>query len=224
MNATVAPPAVESTVFIVDDDPAVRKSLRWLMESVGLRVQTYGSAQEFLAEFDPARAGCIVTDVRMQGMSGLELQERLVERGCRLPMIIMTAYGDVSMAVRAMKNGAVHFFEKPINNQMLLDQIQLSIAADQKRIATEARLQHSAERYRRLTAREAQVLEQVVAGHSSKEIGKHLNVSFKTVEAHRAKIMRKMEADSTPHLIRMFLDIPPDERITSGVEDDTPEE
>ncbi len=223
---TAAPPMLEksaavlSTVFVVDDDPAVRKSLRWLMESVGLNVQTFGSAPEFLAAYDPRRAGCIVMDVRMPGMGGLELQERLRELGCRLPMIVMTAYGDVPMAVRAMKSGAVHFFEKPINNQNLLDQIQVSLVDDARRIVEEAQQRLSEERYRRLTPREAQVLDEVVGGFSSKEIGAHLGVSFKTIEAHRAKIMKKMEADSVPHLIRMYLDLPQEQRVTEGRDED----
>lgn len=218
--ATLPEVQTMSTVFIVDDDASVRKSLRWLLESVGLTVETFASGAEFLAAFDAARSGCVITDVRMPNMSGLELQERLVERGCKMPTIIMTAYGDVSMAVRAMKNGAVHFFEKPINNQMLLDQIQISLAEDRRRVAEEARQRHSVDRYRRLTTREAQVLEKVVAGFSSREIGGQLHVSFKTIEAHRAKIMRKMEAENTPQLIRMFLDVPPEQRIS--VKDDEP--
>ncbi|MDX1967653.1 MAG: response regulator [Planctomycetaceae bacterium] len=219
--AMLEPPVtLQSTVFVVDDDPAVRKSLRWLMESVGLHVQTFGSAQEFLAAYDPHRAGCIVMDVRMPGMGGLELQERLRELGCRLPMIVMTAYGDVPMAVRAMKSGAVHFFEKPINNQNLLEQIQVSLADDARRIEDEAQQRLSETRYRRLTPREAQVLDEVVGGFSSKEIGAHLGISFKTIEAHRAKIMKKMEADSVPHLIRMYLDLPPELRVTEGRDDE----
>lgn len=200
--------ATQPTVFIVDDDPDVRKALRWLVESVGLHVQTFGSGQEFLAAFDPRRTGCIVTDVRMPGMGGLDMQERLRELGCRLPLIVMTAYGDVGMAVRAMKNGAVHLFEKPINNQTLLDQIQDCIAQDARRVQEEAHRTVVEERYRKLTSREFEVLEEVVEGFSSKEIGQHLNVSFKTIEAHRAKIMVKMKADSVPHLIRMYLELP----------------
>lgn len=227
---TTSPPsprmtAAPSIVYIVDDDPAVRKSLSWLMESVGLHVQTFSSGQEFLAAYDSRKCGVVVLDVRMPGMGGLELQERLRERGCRMPMIVMTAYGDVPMAVRAMKSGAVYFFEKPFNNQMLLEQIQQSLADDSRRIEGEAQQVQAEELYRRLTPREAQVLELVVGGLSSKEIGKSLNVSFKTVEAHRAKIMKKMAADSVPHLIRMYLDVPAERRtpmntILSSIEPD----
>ncbi|HUQ68252.1 MAG TPA: response regulator transcription factor [Planctomycetaceae bacterium] len=208
MNATLPVTAGEPTVYVVDDDPALRKALRWLMESIGLRVLTFASAQEFLSAYSSDQCGCMVLDVRMPGMSGLELQERLREQGCDLPMIVMTAFGDVPMAVRSMKAGAVHFFEKPVSDQVLLDQVQTALAADVRRRQEAAQHRDAAERYARLTAREAEVLEQVVAGLSSKEIGNRLGVSFKTVEAHRAKIMRKMDAESVPHLIRLYLDLP----------------
>lgn len=206
----LAPPPVATeaaTVFIVDDDPAVRKSLRWLIESVGLRVRTFASGSEFLDEYDPQQPGCLVLDVRMPGMSGLDLQERLREHGRHVPIIVMTAFGDVPMAVRAMKFGAVHFFEKPVKDQELLDHIQSAIGEDLKRREREKQFQAIRDRYEKLTKRECEVLAQVVGGFSSKEIGSKLGVSFKTVEAHRAKIMKKMEADSVPHLIRLFLTI-----------------
>jgi two-component system, LuxR family, response regulator FixJ len=210
-------PAVvsEPTVFVIDDDPALRKSLRWLMESIGLRVLTFASAQEFLSAYESDQCGCIVLDVRMPGMSGLELQERLREQACELPMIVMTAFGDVPMAVRAMKSGAVHFFEKPVGDQVLLDEVQAALAEDVRRRQEALLHRDAAERYARLTAREAEVLELVVAGLSSREIGVQLGVSFKTVEAHRAKIMRKMDAESVPHLIRLYLDLPKDIRKPS---------
>jgi FixJ family two-component response regulator len=208
MTAAAAPANSHATVFVVDDDPAVRKSLRWLIESVGLKAQTFASAQELLSAYDPDRPGCVVLDVRMPGMSGLELQERLRELGSRLPIIVMTAYGDVPMAVRAMKSGAVHFFEKPVSDQVLLEHIQRALADDVRRRHEESQLRDVEQRYGRLTKREAEVLERVVEGLSSKEIGGELGVSFKTIEAHRAKIMRKMEADSVPHLIRMYLSLP----------------
>ena len=208
MTVATTSATAEATVFVVDDDPSIRKSLRWLIESVGLKVQAFASAQEFLTEHDPDRPGCVVLDVRMQGMSGLELQERLRERGSRLPIIVMTAYGDVPMAVRAMKAGAVHFFEKPVSDQVLLEHIQQALVDDVRRREEDSQLHDVEVRYARLTRREAEVLEMVVTGLSSKEIGARLKVSFKTIEAHRAKIMRKMEANSVPHLIRMYLSIP----------------
>jgi two-component system, LuxR family, response regulator FixJ len=195
----------EATVFVVDDDPAIRKSLRWLIESVGLQVQTHGSAQEFLDHYDPEAPGCVVLDVRMPGMSGLELQERLREQGAMIPVIVMTAYGDVPMAVRSMKAGALHFFEKPVSDQVLLDHIQRAIAEDSRNRRERAEQQEIMERLKRLTHREHEVMQMVVAGLSSKQIGGDLGVSFKTVEAHRAKIMKKMEAASIPHLIKMVM-------------------
>lgn len=205
MTDTLLPELAHATVFVVDDDPAIRKSLRWLIESVGLKVRTHASAQEFLTAFDAQASGCLVLDVRMPGLSGLELQERLRELGSELPIIVVTAYGDVPMAVRAMKSGAIHFFEKPVSDQVLLDYIQKAIAEDLRRRQGRAEQQEVAQRIERLTQREREVMEMVVAGLSSKEIGQKLGVSFKTVEAHRAKIMKKMEANSIPHLIRLHL-------------------
>ncbi len=224
----LAPPVVANeaaTVFVVDDDPAVRRSLRWLIESIGLRVRTYSSGSEFLDEYDPQLPGCLVLDVRMPGMSGLDLQERLHERGRCIPIIVMTAFGDVPMAVRAMKFGAVHFFEKPVKDQELLDHIQTALAEDLKWRERDQQDQSIRDRYQRLTKRESEVLGYVVDGDSSKEIGGKLGVSFKTVEAHRAKIMKKMAADSVPHLIRMVLTINgPDQGRTAEEPPPPPEE
>jgi two-component system, LuxR family, response regulator FixJ len=195
----------EPTVFVVDDDKAMRKSLRWLIESVNLQVETFESAQEFLEKLDSDRPGCIVLDVRMPGMSGLDLQDYLRENGVDIPIIIITAYGDVPMAVRAIKAGALDFIEKPVCDQVLLDHIHDAIELDQKRRQTKAENQEVAERLETLTKREAEVMNLVVAGMSSKEIAADLGVSFKTIEAHRAKIMKKMDAKSVPHLIHMRL-------------------
>jgi two-component system, LuxR family, response regulator FixJ len=194
-----------ATVFVVDDDTSVRDSLRWLVESVGLKAETFSDAQDLLRKCSPEHPGCFVLDVRMPGMSGLELQEQLAVRGFRQPVIIMTAYGDVPMAVRAMKRGAVYFFEKNSSNQILLEQIQAALKEDEDRRRVEDAGRVVRERYQKLTAREVEVLELVTTGLSSKEVGQQLGVSFKTVEAHRAKIMKKMEADSVPHLIRMYV-------------------
>lgn len=213
-----------ATVFIVDDDPAVRKSLRWLIESVGLPVNAFASGSEFLDQFDSRHPGCLVLDVRMPGMSGLELQEQLQLRGRHLPIIIMTAYAEVPMAVRAMKNGAVYFLEKPINDQELLDHIQKAIAEDARWHEHTRQTEVVRAHYQRLTKRECQVLKEVVDGLSSKEIGGKLGVSFKTVEAHRAKIMKKMEAENVPHLIRLYLSIDhPEEPSAEGRPEDEPE-
>lgn len=195
----------EPTVFVVDDDKAMRKSLRWLIESVNLQVETYESSQEYLEKFDGGRPGCLVLDVRMPGMSGLDLQDYLRENGVEIPIIIITAYGDVPMAVRAIKAGALDFIEKPVCDQVLLDHIHDAIELDQKRRQTKADNREVAERLETLTKREVEVMNLVVAGLSSKEIAADLGVSFKTIEAHRAKIMKKMDAKSVPHLIHMNL-------------------
>ncbi|WP_417376095.1 response regulator transcription factor [Gimesia maris] len=197
----------EATVFVVDDDPAIRKSLRWLIESVGLKVQTHEFASEFLESYSPDIPGCLVLDIRIPGMSGLELQEKLRERGYDIPVIIVSGYGDVPMAVRAMKAGAIDFLEKPVSDQVLLDYIQKGIETDIKNKQNRIQNQDLMERKELLTRREREVMEYVVAGFSSREIAGTLNVSFKTVEAHRAKIMKKMQARSVPKLIQMDLQI-----------------
>ena len=197
----------EATVFVVDDDPAIRKSLRWLIESVGLKVQTHELASEFLESYSPEILGCLVLDIRIPGMSGLELQEKLRERGYDIPVIIVSGYGDVPMAVRAMKAGAIDFLEKPVSDQVLLDYIQKGIETDIKNKQNRIQNQDLMERKELLTRREREVMEYVVAGFSSREIAGTLNVSFKTVEAHRAKIMKKMQARSVPKLIQMDLQI-----------------
>jgi two-component system, LuxR family, response regulator FixJ len=195
----------EPAVFVVDDDRAMRKSLRWLIESVNLRVETFESAREFLDNYDRHRPGCVVLDVRMPGMSGLELQDHLRENEIDIPIIIITAYGDVPMAVRAMKAGAIDFIEKPVCDHVLLEHIHDAIEMDQKRRQVRADNQEVAHRLETLTKREVEVMEMVIAGLSSKEIASELGVSFKTIEAHRAKIMKKMDAKSVPHLIHMNL-------------------
>jgi RNA polymerase sigma factor (sigma-70 family) len=193
------------TVFIVDDDPAISGSLKFLIETVGLQVETFASAQAFLNRYDPERPGCLVLDVRMPGMSGLELQAKLREKKCETPVLILTGYGDVPMAVRAMKNGAADFLQKPVSDQTLLEQIQNAIAKDAARREERAEQRIIAARLERLTPREHEVMKLVVDGLSSREIGDRLSVSYKTIEAHRAKIMKKMRAESVPHLVRMTL-------------------
>lgn len=198
-------PRNELTVFVVDDDAALRKSLCWLIESVGLRVKTFASAQAFLEALKPGMSGCLVLDVRMPGMSGLELQQRLKEQNCRIPIIVITGYADVPMAVRAMKAGAIDFIEKPVSDQTLLDRIQQAIAEEAETSVSRADQTQFLARQEMLTVREKEVMHKVVAGMSSREIGLELGVSFKTVEAHRAKIMKKMQATSVPQLVRMAL-------------------
>lgn len=193
----------EPTVYVVDDDPAVRQSFKWLVGSIGLRVQTFDSAQSFMREYDPAEAGCLVVDVRMPGMSGIELQEKLASEGITIPIIVVTAYGDVPTAVRAMKRGAVDFIEKPYNDQAMLDRIQLCIERDARMRQTKQTERDVAWRVERLTPREREVFELIVSGRSNKEVARVLEISPKTVEAHRAKVMDKMAVGSLAELVQM---------------------
>lgn len=195
----------EPTVFIVDDDRSVGQMMVRMMRSVGLAHRVFGSADEFLDAFPPDSAGCLVLDIRMPGISGLELQQTLNERGCKLPIIFMTGYADVTMAVDAMQNGAFGFIEKPFRPQQLLDQINDALRADGERRAQSLETQHVRERLARLTNRERQVLRLIVDGKANKEIATELALSRRTVETHRARAMDKMEATSVAELVRLYL-------------------
>jgi len=195
----------EPTVFVVDDDQAMRNSLKWLIESIGMQVRTYSSADEFLSSYYPGRAGCLLLDVRMPGMSGLELQAYLAQQQSRLPVIIITGHGDVTMAVKAMKSGAVDFIEKPFHDEDLLSSIRNALDFDEKRRALQSQRAQIAARLAELTPREHQVMEMVTEGRANKEIAASLGVSAKTVEAHRARVMEKMRASSLAELVRMAL-------------------
>jgi FixJ family two-component response regulator len=193
-------------VFIVDDDEAVRGSPKLLLKSIGLPAQTYASAQEFLASFDPLRPGCLVLDIRMPGMSGLELQETLNARGALLPIIFITGHGDVPMAVEAMQRGAMDFLQKPFRDQDLLDRINKALEKDRagrdllgNRVRIRARMAE-------LTPREREVLGRVTAGQANKVIAADLGLSQRTVEIYRAHVMEKMGANSLAHLVRMVVD------------------
>ena len=191
----------KNTVFVVDDDQAMRSSLKWLIESVGMSVETYSSADEFIREYYPGRAGCLLLDIRMPGMSGLELQEHFVQ----IPIIIITGHGDVPMAVRAMKAGAVDFIEKPFNDELLLESIRNALLLDVEQRSTQSGRAEIATRLAHLTPREHEVMEMVTDGRSNKEIAVTLGVSAKTVEAHRARVMEKMQADSLAGLVKMAM-------------------
>ncbi len=206
-------PRSASIVFVVDDDAGVRKSLRWLVESVGLSVETYASAREFLDTFDPDRPGCLVVDVRMPGMSGPDLQEALLSRGATLPIIFITGYGDVPTAVRSLKNGAADFIEKPFSNQLLLDRIQQAIETDLRERQELAASADVAARAARLTQREREVMNLVAAGKPSKVIAIELGVSEKTVEFHRSNIMNKLGVRSMANLLRLVLRMQPEFKI-----------
>lgn len=195
----------EPTVFVVDDDPAVREALRFRLRSAGMNVETCGGAQEFLDTYDPAQPGCLVLDVRMPGMSGLDLQDALAEQGIKLPVIIITGHGDIPMAVQAMRAGAVDFLEKPFREQELLHRIHQAVEQDTRARQDRAAKAEITARLASLTPREGQVLDLVVAGRPNKAIAGELGLSHKTVEFHRAKIMDKMRADSVAELVRMVL-------------------
>jgi RNA polymerase sigma factor (sigma-70 family) len=197
--------ASEPTVFVVDDEPSIRDSLQRLIESVALRVETYGSASEFLEAYRPDTPGCLVLDVRMPGISGLDLQDRLAERKIDIPIIFMTAYGDVPMAVRALKAGALEFLQKPFNHQELLDCIQEALEQDADTRRHREQQDEAAARFAKLTARERQVLEMVVAGKPNREIAAALGLSAKTIEVHRAHLMRKLHANSTADVVRLYM-------------------
>jgi two-component system response regulator FixJ len=197
----------DPTIFVVDDDQAVRDSLSWLLESLQLKVETYVSAAEFLTNYDPDRPGCLVLDVRMPDVGGLQLQEMLRARQARLPVIMITGHGDVSMAVRAMKSGALDFIEKPFNNQLFLECIQRGLRVNARQRRRDAERQTVQTRLASLTARERDVLERVVAGKPNKVIAAELGISARTVEVHRAHLMEKMCADSLAALTAMCVPV-----------------
>ncbi len=194
-------------VFIVDDDQEVRDAMQLLMESVGLPVSTFESAQAYLQQFNPEQAGCLVLDVRMPGMSGLDLQTRLASEQLHPPIIIITGHGDVPMAVRAVQAGALDFIEKPFNDQVLLDSVHRAIEQDAEQRGQASILADIKARWERLTPREREVLELVIDGKRNKVIAFELDVSQSTVEAHRAKVMEKMEAGTLSDLMRMMLSL-----------------
>ena len=197
----------EPTVFVVDDDQEVRDAMKLLMNSVGLDVETYASGEDFLTGFDSTRPGCLLLDVRMKGMSGLDLQERLAQEHIQPPIIIITGHGDVPMAVRAVKAGAVDFIEKPFNEQELLDSVHRAIELDGEHRGRALHLADIRTRVERLTPREREILELVVAGKRNKEMANELGISQSTVEAHRARVMEKMQAESLSGLMRMMLSL-----------------
>ena len=193
------------TVYVVDDDEAVRDSVQWLLEGQDFRVRCFESAETFLARYDPREVACMIVDIRMSGMSGLELQDRLVERGSPLPIAIVTGHGDVPLAVDTMKKGALDFIQKPFKEEQLislvermLEQARINFSAQQQTASRDALLA-------KLTGRESQVLERIVAGRLNKQIADDLGISIKTVEAHRANIMEKLGANTVADLLKIAL-------------------
>lgn len=191
------------TVFVVDDDQSVRNAIARLLRSTGLDVAVFGSAEEFLAESPPEHPSCVVLDVRLPGVSGLDLQEELGHSRRELPIIFITGHGNVPITVRAMKAGAFDFLEKPFDDQVLLDAVQWALERDQHYLKARAEVESVKQRLRRLTPREREVMELVVEGLLNKQIGGLLGASEKTIKVHRARVMRKMEAESVADLVRM---------------------
>jgi FixJ family two-component response regulator len=196
----------QPAVFVVDDDSAVRSSIRMLLKSIGVAATSMASAQEFLDSFDPAQPGCLVLDVRMPGMSGLELQEQLNMRGAILPVIFITGHGDVPMAVEAMQHGAFDFLQKPFRDQDLIDRIQKALARDREIRAELQKHDQIRTRLESLTPRERDVLQLLAQGRQNKVMASELGLSQRTVEIHRAHVMEKMGARSVAQLVRMLLD------------------
>ena len=190
-------------VFVVDDDPSVRRSIKRLIGSVGLQVELFGSAQEFLLSKRPDAPSCLVLDIRLPGISGLDFQHELAEANNHIPIIFITAHGDIPMTVRAMKAGAVEFLTKPFREQDLLDAIQLGLERDRARRQGDAEIAVLRERFESLTPREREVLPWVVSGLLSKQIADAIGTSEASVKVHRSQLMRKMAADSVADLVRM---------------------
>lgn len=201
-------PQTASTVYIVDDDEAVRDSLRWLLEANNYRVKAFPSGESFLAEYDEKRPGVLIVDVRMPGMSGLELQEQLIARKSTMPIVFITGHGDVPMAVSTIKKGAIDFLEKPFDETDLREIVgRMFEQANERLSQAQAQREHDA-MLARLTAREQQVLERIVAGRLNKQIADDLGISIKTVEAHRANIMEKLQVTTVADLMKVALTKP----------------
>jgi len=195
-----------STVFVVDDDDGVRSSIRLLLKSVGIPATPLASAQEFLDRFDPEQSGCLVLDIRMPGMSGMELQQELNRRGAILPVLFITGHGDVPLAVEAMQNGAFDFLQKPFRDQDLIDRVHKALERDRETRAGMAQQGRTRELIAALTEREREVLNLLVEGDQNKMMAAKLGISQRTVEIHRAHVMEKLGARSLAQLVRLVID------------------
>lgn len=213
--------SMDPIVYVVDDDQAMVESLTWIIESVGLKVKTYIRAHDFLDNYDPEQHGCLLLDVRMPGMSGPELQAKLTadQTGSStiLPIIFISGHGDVPLAVRVMKAGAVDFLTKPFNDQVLLESINKALRVDKSNREKQHESAQAEAKFALLSPREVQVLQGIVAGKQNKVVSSELKISLKTVEAHRASVMKKMGVKSVPELVKLVLN-------NSVVQEPTPEE
>ena len=206
MSEPKSTPNTESnkpTVFVVDDEPDVRAALRLLIKSVGYVVECFESADQFFNQFEPDRKGCLILDVRMPGMSGMDLQEKLSSINALLPIIMISGHGEIPMAVKAVQNGAIDFLQKPFSDQQLLDRISLAMEIDTKRHSEHSVKQDAQKKYDSLTPREREIFTEVVSGKLNKVIAYELNISTRTVEIHRAKAMEKMGARNLSDLINL---------------------
>jgi len=196
---------MSSTVYIIDDDRLARESLQWLIESAGLPVRVFDSGLDFLERVEPSMGGCVLLDVRMPDINGMEVYARLKQMGILLPVIIVTGHADVAMAVRAMKAGAYDLIEKPYNDALMLERVQSAISADQQRRRDQQRVSDIKARAAQLTPREQEVLHYVLRSTQNKIIAAKLGISIKTVELHRANLMSKMQARTSTELVRLAL-------------------
>jgi len=191
-------------VFVVDDDPSVRSSLKFLISTVGLHVETFDSAEAALQRLAPDAPGCLVLDVRLRGLSGLDLQHELAARNCQVPIVFITGHGDIPMSVRAMKAGAVEFLTKPFRDQDLLDAVRVALERDRTRREQEKEITELQQRFESLTLREREVISMVGAGKLNKQIADQLGTAENTVKVHRSRAMDKMHAQSVADLVRMI--------------------
>ncbi|MFM2035058.1 MAG: hypothetical protein RL459_323 [Pseudomonadota bacterium] len=195
----------KGTVFVVDDDEAVRDSLQWLLEGQDYRVRSFDSAESFLVRYDLREVACLIVDIRMGGMTGLELQNRLIEQNSPLPIVFITGHGDVPMAVDTMKKGAMDFIQKPFKEEQLLNLVERMLERANETFAGHMQSVNRDALLAKLTMRESQVLERIVAGRLNKQIADDLGISIKTVEAHRANIMEKLSANTVADLLKIAL-------------------
>jgi FixJ family two-component response regulator len=191
-------------VFVVDDDPSVRSSLKFLISTVGLHVETFDSAETALQRLSPERPNCLVLDVRLRGLSGLDLQNELAARNCQVPIVFITGHGDIPMSVRAMKAGAIEFLTKPFRDQDLLDAVHIALERDRTRRELEKEITGLQQRFDSLTSREREVISMVAAGKLNKQIADQLGTAENTIKVHRSRAMEKMHAESVADLVRMI--------------------